>query len=63
MYANGAGVPQDDAEAFFWFLLAADQGLATAQYSLGLMYEDGFGVPEDDTEAVRWYRLRVRGDR
>ncbi len=57
MYANGEGVPQDDAEAVRWFRLAADQGHARAQYNLGVMYANGRGVPEDDAEAVRWWRL------
>ena len=35
----------------------ADQGLADAQYNLGIMYDNGEGVVEDDAEAVRWYRL------
>ena len=35
----------------------ADQGLAGAQYNLGVMYANGEGVVEDDAEAVRWYRL------
>ena len=26
MYANGLGVPQDDAEAVRWYRLAAEQG-------------------------------------
>ena len=34
--------------------LAAAQGDADAQYSLGFMYATGRGVPEDQTEAVRW---------
>ena len=57
MYADGEGVPEDDAEAARWYRLAADQGLAGAQRNLGLMYANGRGVPEDDAEAVRWYRL------
>ena len=56
-YANGDGVPQDDAEAERWYRLAAYQGHADAQYSLGLMYQLGYGVPEEDAEAERWYRL------
>ena len=35
----------------------ADQGLAGAQFNLGIMYANGRGVVEDDAEAVRWYRL------
>ena len=57
MYANGRGVPEDDAEAARWYRLAADQGHANAQYNLGWMYASGRGVPEDDAEAVRWLRL------
>jgi len=57
MYANGRGVPRNDAEAERWYRLAAYQGHADAQYSLGLMYQLGYGVPEEDAEAERWYRL------
>ena len=57
MYANGEGVPEDDAEAVRWLRLAADQGHADAQHNLGWMYANGEGVPEDDAEAARWYRL------
>ncbi len=35
----------------------AEQGIATAQYNLGVMYETSEGVPQDYAEAVRWYRL------
>jgi TPR repeat protein len=41
----------------------AEQGLARAQYNLGVMYETGEGVPEDDVEAVRWWRMAAeQGD-
>ena len=33
MYANGEGVPQDDAEAVKWSRLAAEQGYASAQFT------------------------------
>ena len=46
-----------------WFRLAAEQGLASAQFNLGLMYDEGRGVPQDDQEAVKWYRLAAdQGD-
>ena len=35
----------------------AQQGIAWAQYNLGVMYADGQGVAKDEAEAVRWYRL------
>ena len=40
-----------------WCRLAAEQGLAKAQYSLGNMYYTGYGVPQDVQEAIKWYRL------
>ena len=33
----------------------AEQGLAPAQFYLGLMYENGQSVPQDYEEAARWY--------
>ena len=60
MYANGEGVPEDDAEAVKWFRMAAEQGYADAQFILGLKYSTGEGVPEDDAEAVKWYRRAAR---
>ena len=39
----------------------ADQGLARAQLSLGLMYANGRGLPEDDAEAATWYRKAAEG--
>ena len=38
MYAEGEGVPQDDAEAAKWYRLSAEQGHAGAQFNLGFMY-------------------------
>ena len=57
MYARGEGVPEDDAEAVRWFWLAAEQGMAEAQISLGLRYALGEGVPEDDVLAYMWWNL------
>jgi uncharacterized protein len=56
MYANGQGVPQDDAEAVKWFRKAADQGDPYAQFNLGNMYAEARGVPQDDAQAVKWFR-------
>ena len=55
MYANGRGVPQDDAQAVEWYTKAAEQGVGDAQNNLGLMYGNGKGVPQDDAQAVFWY--------
>ena len=41
----------------------AEQGDASAQFSLGLSYENGDGVPRDYTKARQWYeKAAVQGD-
>ena len=35
----------------------AEQGIADAQFKLGLMYSLGRSVPQDYKTAVKWYRL------
>jgi len=49
-------VAQDYAEAVRWYSRAAYNGLAAAQFNLGVMYDNGQGVTQDYAEAVRWYR-------
>jgi TPR repeat protein len=56
MYQNGQGVAQDYAEAFKWYLLAAEQGEVGAQALLGYMYDKGLGVAKDHTQAAYWFR-------
>ena len=46
----------DDASDFRQTLQLAEQGVAEAQYNLGVMYAYGQGVRQDYAEAVRWYR-------
>ena len=36
--------------------IAAEQGEAHAQTSLGLLYSQGKGVPQDSQEAAKWFR-------
>jgi TPR repeat protein len=55
MYAQGDGVPEDDAEAVRWYRLAAEQGHASAQNNLGLLY--GKGVSGGDVQAYAWFNL------
>ncbi len=56
MYAEGQGVPQDNAEAVKWYRRAAEQNDAMAQHNLGHAYRTGKGVPQDTAEAVKWLR-------
>jgi TPR repeat protein len=51
-----SGVSMDDEASFLLIQMAARQGLADAEYSLGNRYENGMGVARDEWEAVRWYR-------
>lgn len=44
-----------------WYLSAAKQGSARAQYCLGRMYRDGEGVPVDEKQAVIWLRHAASG--
>lgn len=55
-FANGKGVPKNQAEALKWFRKAAEQGDAWAQFTLGRCYANGFGVPLNDIQAVSWFR-------
>ena len=57
MLFRSKGVPQDYQEAVKWYRIAAAQGYAPAEYSLGVAYEKGQGVPQGYQEAVKWYRL------
>ena len=42
--------------------MAADQGHAKAQYSLGGMYYEGQVVPQNTSEALRWlHKAQVHG--
>ena len=48
---------EDDTEAVRWYRLAAEQGYALAQFSLGLMYFTGEGLPQDLVLAYMWCNL------
>ena len=47
----------DYATAFRLWRPLADQGIAGAQYNLGLMYANGWGVPQDYVASAKWYRM------
>ena len=56
LYANGQGVPKDDAQARQWYEKATTQEHADAQVNRGSLYDYGRGGPQDFKMAVRWYR-------
>ena len=48
----------DEDEELEWYLKAARQGYAEAQYQLGEIYYCGnCGVDEDEDEAKDWFKL------
>jgi TPR repeat protein len=49
-------VSQDDARAAEYYLKAAIQGHAAAQFNLGLMYGRGRGVSRNRASAEQWLR-------
>ena len=57
MYVAGQGFAKNYQEALKWFRLAAAQGNAEAQNSIGGMYYSGLGVTKNHQEALRWFRL------
>lgn len=52
---TGGGVTQDYKQAVYWWTKAANQGIAAAQYNLGVGYYNGKGVARDYKQAVYWY--------
>lgn len=56
IYAAGAGVTRDEAEAAQWFRKAADAGYAPAMNALGRAYEGGSGVEQNFAIAAVWYQ-------
>ena len=62
-YANGRGVPENNAEAVKWYRLAAEQGDATAQTNLGVMYAIGAGLRQNNVRAYAWFSVAAaQGD-
>lgn len=55
-YYYGRGGPHDYKEAAKYFLKAAQQGEANAQFRLSYMCEHGMGVEQNYTRALYWFR-------
>ena len=53
-YEYGIDVPKDEKKAFYWYTKAANQGLAEAQYSLGLITFLR-GGKNDAKQAFKWF--------
>ncbi|KAG0252764.1 hypothetical protein DFQ27_007865 [Actinomortierella ambigua] len=60
LYERGEGVVKSDTEALFWYLQAAMQGHANAQYHVGRFRKFGLGAHQSDSQACRWYEKAAR---
>ena len=56
-YEHGEGVDKDAQKARDLYCVAAREGDAEAQYSMGWMYANGRGVPHDDAVAASFFAL------
>ncbi|MCY4232590.1 MAG: tetratricopeptide repeat protein [Bacteroidetes bacterium] len=56
-YYDGIGVPENYAQAVYWYRKASMQGHAQAQWNIGHSYFLGEGVPEDLGWAYSWFIL------
>lgn len=54
-YEYGIGVETNNAEAFKYFELAANNNYVVAKYHTGRCYLDGLGVKANEEEAFRWF--------
>jgi TPR repeat protein len=55
-YSRGKFIRKSKKKAFEWFLKAAKQGIAEAQYEVASMYDNGIGVEQDSEKASWWYK-------
>ena len=63
LYSTGQGLEKNTEKALQYYLAAARQGDAAAQFNLGLIYATGQDTPQDDTVALAWYQLAAdQGD-
>ena len=62
MYEGGYGVVQDDQLAFDWYLKAAKQMHAQAQFSVAKMYFEGRGINKDPEEGMYWLKSAIDHD-
>ena len=62
-YEYGKDVKQDVKQAFSWYKLAADQGLASAQLNVGRMLIDGQGTSRNEALGRQYLeKAASRGD-
>jgi len=58
----GAGIPQDNTQAYQWYKRSAEAGDAEGQYWLAEMYIAGRGVLKDPVAGKKWMTESARQD-
>lgn len=61
MYAEGDGIPANFVLASKYYMKAAEQGYAYAQFALVGAYYFGAGVPKNPIEAYKWLSIARAG--
>ncbi len=56
LHSDGAGVPLNYEQAFYWYHEAAQKDHVDAQYNLAHLYLNGNGVKKDLAQAVHWWQ-------
>ena len=59
-YLLGYQVTQDYAQAFQWYMRAAEAGHARAMNALGIIYSQSYGVPQDYAKARVWWQKSAK---
>ena len=60
LYANGLGVPQNDAKADEWYRLAAARGDREAMFALAMFRLRGRAGPRDRDAAAKWFAAAAK---
>jgi TPR repeat protein len=60
MCYDGRGASQNLTEAVRWFRKAAEQGVAEAQFNLGVMCASGQGIQPNHVESYMWFTLAFK---
>jgi len=57
---TGAGIGADTQQAVYWISLAAEKGLPTANFNLGIMYMNGISVKWDPFKSFDCFQIAAK---
>ncbi|OAI48516.1 hypothetical protein AYO45_04760 [Gammaproteobacteria bacterium SCGC AG-212-F23] len=56
------GITTDEKESLKWREIAANGGIVTSQWEMGLLCEAGIGIKKDAEKALIWYQKALKAD-